>query len=74
MTNPFRDIGDGGAHVRWPVWVSVLKLQPRKHVLEFIREQGRRNHRDRCRDHTEQKAWRTESRIGQDSEDAKPSR
>ena len=37
MTNPFRDIGDGGAHVRWPVWVSVLKLQPRKHVLEFIR-------------------------------------
>jgi len=37
MTNPFRDIGDGVAHMRWPVWISVLKLQPRKHVLEFIR-------------------------------------
>jgi hypothetical protein len=37
MTNPFRDVGDGVAHVLRPVWVSVLKLQPRKHIVEFIR-------------------------------------
>jgi hypothetical protein len=37
MTNPFRDVGDGVAHVIRPFWVSVLKLQPGKHILEFIR-------------------------------------
>lgn len=29
MTNPFREVGDSAAHVLRPLWISVLKLQPR---------------------------------------------
>jgi len=75
MTNPFRDVGDGVAHVIRPFWVSVLKLH---HVSTFLSSSGvggvRCNHRDRYRDHTEQKAWQTANHVDQGSEDARPSR